>query len=115
MSTDKDMYPVDIDELLAGVPEAEHPEGIELQEYVFTNDKSNPAGVTLFRMLHESAFRNKLGIMHALHKDTHKISTLVVGVEYDEKGDIICWPIARLLTEDEQGQYLTPDGKGGYV
>lgn len=115
MDTDKDMYPVDINELLAEATPAEHPDGIELQEYVFTNDKSNPSPRHLFHLLHESAFKNKLGVMHALHKDSHKISTVIVGVDKDAEGNTICWPIARLLTEDEQGQYMTPDGQGGYV
>lgn len=115
METDKDMYPVDIDELLAEAPEAEHPQGIEIQEYVFTNDKTNPAPRRLFHMFYETVYKNKLGVMHALHKDSHKISTLLVGVDYDAEGNVICWPIARLLTEEEQGQFMTPDGNGNYV
>ena len=115
MDTDKEMFPVDVETLLDEPTPAEHPDGHELQEWVFTNDKSNPSPRHLFHLLHESAFKNKLGVMHALRKDDHKIATVIVGVDQDAEGNLICWPIARMLTEDEQGLFMTPDGKGGYV
>lgn len=104
--------------LFPEIPEAEHPEGIELEEWVFTNDKTNPALPSLFHMLYDSTYKNKLGVMHALSKSDNKIHTLIVGVELIPHGNgeaqIACWPIAKLLTEEEQGDYLTPDGHGNF-
>lgn len=104
--------------LFPEIPEAEHPEGLELQEWVFTNDKTNPALPGLFRMLHESAYKNKLGVMHAKLKGEDKVHTLIVGVELVPHGrgeaEVVCWPIAKLLTEAEQEEYMTPDGNGNF-
>lgn len=96
------------------VKEAEHPTGIEMDEWVFTNDKTNPAVRNLFHMFYESVFRNKLGIMHALDPETELVSTLIVGVEVTPDG-VITWPLAKILTEDEQVKYKSPDGQGNYV
>lgn len=96
------------------IPDAEHPGGLEMFEYAFTNDKTNPQILKLFHLLHSAAFANKIGVMHAKHLDTDTVHTLIVGVENTDDG-IITWPIAKVLTEDEQGGYLAPDGNGGYL
>lgn len=97
------------------IVEAEVPEGTEMTEWTFSNDKTNHAIRQLFHMLHQSVFVNKLGVMHAKRKDSDLIETLIVGVEVLENGSIATWPIAKLLTEEEQEQYLAPDGSGGYI
>lgn len=95
------------------VTEAEHPTGLEMAEWVFTNDKTNPAIRNLFHIFYTSVFMNKLGLMTALHEPTGVIHTLIVGV--DTKGDeVITWPLARVLTEDEQSTYKAPTGDGNY-
>lgn len=96
------------------IPEAEHPAGVEMYEYAFTNDKSNPLFLKLFHMLHNAAFANKLGVMHCKNTETDTIQTLIVGVDHTEDG-ITTWPLAKILTEEEQGIYLAPDGEGGYL
>lgn len=96
------------------IPPAEHPAGVEMYEYAFTNDKTNPMFLKLFHMLSNAAFANKLGVMHAKNIETGVIQTLIVGVEHTEDG-ITTWPLAKILTEDEQGLYLAPDGEGGYL
>lgn len=110
-NTDKDL----LAELMPEVTEVSHPDGHEMQEWVFTNDKTNPAPRGLFRMLHMSAFQNKLGIMHALDPESHKVVTLIVGVDQDDTGSVICWPLAKVLTEDEQKVFKSPDGNGNYI
>jgi len=110
--TDKELSAslIDFDE---AVPEAESPDGIELIEWIYTNDKANPAPIMLFRVLHQAAFKNKLGIMHALDKETGKIETVLVGIEHTKEGTAM-WPLAKILSEGEHERYLAPDGDGGY-
>lgn len=96
------------------IVEAETPEGAEMTEWVFTNDPSNQAIRQLFHMFVHSAFTNKLGVMHAKRKNSNIIDTVVVGIEVVD-GQIATWPIAKLLTEEEQGNYQAPDGEGGFL
>lgn len=93
---------------------AVHPAGIEMYEYAFTNDKTNPLFLKLFHMLTNAAFANKLGVMHAKNTETDTVQTLIVGVEHTADG-ITTWPLAKILTEEEQGIYLAPDGEGGWL
>lgn len=113
INTDDNVIP-----LFPEVPEAEHPEGIEIQEWIFSNDKANPALPQLFQLLYTSAFKNKLGVMHSKRKDSDVVHTLIVGVELVPHGrgeaEVVCWPIAKLLTEEEQQEYMTPDGEGNW-
>jgi hypothetical protein len=102
-----------VDAALGEVVEANAPEGMEMEEWVFTNDKTNPMVRQLFHLLYESAFKNKLGVMHAKLKDKDEVHTLIVGVEYTDEG-VITWPIAKILTEEQQSEYLAPDGNGNY-
>lgn len=95
------------------VPEVESPDGGKLIEHIYTNDKTNPAPSMVFRMFHQAAFKNKLGVMHALDKETGKVATLLVGMEYTKEGTQM-WPLAKILTEGEYDRYLAPDGDGGY-
>lgn len=96
------------------VKEAQHPDGLELDELVFVNEKENPAPRQLFHLLYESVFKNKLGIMNALNTADGRVYTLIVGVEQTEEG-VVTWPIAKLLTEYEQNLFKAPDGEGSYV
>lgn len=103
----------DILDVSQELPAVEHPTGIEMTEWVFTNDKTNPAIRNLFRMFHETVFTNKLGLMHAKVKDEDIIHTLLVGIQETPEG-VLTWPIAKILTEDEQNKYVAPNGVGGY-
>lgn len=107
----------EIDETLAladTVVEAQHPDGKEMTEWVFTNDKTNPAIRQLFHLLMNSAFFNKFGLMHAKGKDDDVVYTIIVGVQETPEGTAT-WPIAKILTEEEQGMFLAPDGHGGWI
>lgn len=104
--------------LFPEVPEAEHPAGVEMVEWIFTNDKTNEYTKLLFHGLMQGAFSNKLGIMQAKRKDSDKVETLIVGVELvDGRYDVApnCYPLAKVLTEEELNAYVTPDGNGGYL
>lgn len=96
------------------IDEMETPDGSEMAEWVFTNDRTNMATRQLFHMLYQSVFTNKLGVMHAKKTDSELIETLIVGIELTPDG-VATWPIAKLLTEEEQGMYKAPDGNGGWV
>lgn len=103
-----------IDIALGKVEEAVHPDGKEMIEWAFSNDKANVHIRQLFHMFYKSVFLNKLGVMHAKRKDSDKIETLIVGVEVTDEGTLT-WPLARILTEEEQGQYLAPNGDDSWV
>lgn len=108
-----------IDEMLElvelPVSEVEHPEGIEMTEWTFTNDKTNPMIRHMFHLLMKSAFANKIGVMHAKIKDTNEVHTVIVGVQVMPDGSVATWPIAKVFTEEEQDMYEAPDGQGNYV
>lgn len=104
-----------IKQLLPDVPPVKNPEGIELDEWVFTNDKKNPGIRQLYRMFYYSVFENKIGLMHAKVKGSDTVVTLIVGVDVDKDGNLVTWPIAKVLTEDEQNNFAAPDGHDGYV
>lgn len=96
------------------MPPIQDQNGVEMQEWVWTNDPRNPMLRQLVRMLYYSVFENKIGLMHAKVKGEDMIHTLIVGVEETPEG-IATWPIAKILTEDEQNKYLAPDGEGNYI
>lgn len=87
---------------------------VELNEYIFTNDHTNPFAQQVLHLVYESVFKNLVGIMQAKHKPTDEIHTLLVGLEQDGNGGINTYPLARILMQHEQNEYLAPDGKGGY-
>lgn len=94
--------------------EVEAPKDIQFTEWLFTNDKSNIAIRHLNRSLYNAAFNNALGFMHAMNAVTGEVETLIVGVLEDGEVRHIM-PMARVLKESEVGNYLSPDGEGGYV
>lgn len=103
-------------ELMDGkVNEAEHPGGIQMSEWCFTNDKTNPHIRQLFHMFYNSVFANKLGLMHARVKGTDEVHTILVGIEVLPDGGVITYPLARLLAPEEQTVYEAPTGNGDYI
>ena len=82
------------------VKEAQHPTGLEMQEYVFTNDKTNPAIRNLFHMFYESVFQNKLGLMTALDPITETVVTLRGRGEHPRGGQHL--PLAKILDEESR-------------
>lgn len=97
------------------IEEAVVPEGNEGEfiEWSFSNDKENAAIRQLFHMLYQSVFSNKLGVMHCKRKDSDVVETIIVGVEQTPDG-LATWPLAKLLTEEEQENYMAPDGHGNW-
>lgn len=94
--------------------QAETPPEVELVEYVFTNDKSNPFPQQILHMVYDGVFKNLIGIMEAKHESTGMVHTLLVGLEKGEDGQVNTYPLARILSLEEQTEYLAPDGKGGF-
>lgn len=97
------------------ITETEHPAGIEMNEWVFTNDKTNPFVRQQFHMLMNAAFSNQLGVMHAKVRDTDEIKTILVWVTTREEGGVVTYPIATFINPDDAPQFLAPDGSGGYI
>ena len=65
-------------------------------------------------MFYQGAFDNTIGIMDSFNLTTEEVETILVGVQADENGKPVCFPLAKLLKAEEVPQYLSPDGKGGY-
>lgn len=112
---------VDVTEFMTSVAdgkikEADVPEEMaqSMVEWTFSNDKSNQAIRQLFHLLYDGVFKNKIGVMHSLNRDTNLVETLIVGIDATD-GNVAAWPIAKLLTEEEQGKYASPDGNGSFV
>jgi hypothetical protein len=104
----------DVIPALPDIAEAEHPAGIEMTEWTFSNDKSNMAIRQLFHGFYNGVFANKLGLMHALNTETENVETIIVGVENGPDG-VKLFPLAKVLDGDELSIYKAPDGNGGFV
>lgn len=82
--------------------------------YKFTNAEEASHLDNLLAMFYQGVFDNRIGIMDSHNIETGEIETILVGVEADENGKPVCYPLAKLLKAEEVPQYLSPDGKGGY-
>lgn len=88
----------------------------EFSEWIFTNDKLNPAIRVLNKGLYQGVFDNRVGMMHAKNKNTGEIETVIVGVVRNpDDGSVILLPMAVVLTEANVNDYLAPDGYGGFL
>lgn len=101
---DKDIIPV-----VPDIAKAEHPNGIEMTEWVFSDDAKNPAPFMLFHAFYDGVFANKIGIMQATHTETGEKAMLIVGVEVTEEGTAL-YPLARILESEEVLKYEGPSG-----
>lgn len=89
---------------------------VELVEWVFSADKHNPFPAQLLHLFYEITASNKLGIMQAKNTETGNIEAILVGVDKDEEGTLVTYPLARLLEEKElSGKYLPPRGDCTFV
>ena len=89
---------------------------VELIEWVFSADTKNPFPSQLLHMFYEITASNKLGIMQAKHKDSGEVHAILVGVDKNEEGELVTYPLARLLEQKElDGVYLAPKGDGTFV
>lgn len=82
--------------------------------YKFTNSGESPHLDSLLAMFYQGAYDNTIGIMDAYNLNTEEVETILVGVQVDENGKPVCFPLAKLLKAEEVPQYLSPDGKGSY-
>ena len=82
--------------------------------YKFTTAAASHYLDSILAMLYQRDFDNTIGIMDSFNLDTDEVETILVGVQADENGKPVCFPLAKLLKAEEVPQYLSPDGKGGY-
>lgn len=103
--------------LIPEINEAEHPAGIEMVEWVFTNDKTNEYPRMLFHGLYQGAFANKLGIIQTKAAETDEVHTLICGIELvPDQAFPNIYPLAKVLTAEELDRYKQfPDGNGNYI
>lgn len=80
----------------------------------FTNHENSPHLDQLIQMFYHGTATESIGIMQALNKNTNKEELVLVGVRMLD--DIpSCYPLAKILTEEEASVYLSPDGVGGFI
>ena len=101
-------------ELSPATTETPEPAVKEMVLYKFSNKAETPYLDSLFAMFHHGAFTNSIGIMEAWNLETEREETILVGVEIDPDGKPDCYPIAKVLRAEDIGNYLAPNGKGGY-
>lgn len=82
--------------------------------YKFTNEQESPYLDNLLAMFYQGAYDNQLGIMQAFNIETEEQELILVGVDADENGKPVCYPIAKILAAEDVKNYLSPDGKGGW-
>lgn len=90
-------------------------EGLQFNEYIFTNDKTNPYLQQILHAFYDGVLNNRLGVMHAKVAGTDTIATLLVGLVPSSDGTTGCYPLARILNDADTNEYLPPDGNGGWV
>lgn len=93
----------------------ERMKGVQVIEWVFTNDKENPYPQQILHAFYDGVFKNRVGVMHAKVRGSEDIHTLLVGVEVHDDGNVACYPLAKILAADEHDQYVAPDGNGGWL
>lgn len=102
------MEDMDIIPVVPDIGKAEHPNGIEMTEWIFTDDPKNPAPYMLFHAFYDGVFANKIGIMMGKDVDGNE-ATLIVGVEITDQGTAV-YPLARILETHEVSKYRGPEG-----
>lgn len=111
--TDVDVSLKDIEQAAQMV--AEGPADTQFNLNVFTNDPTNPIAIKQLEMLYRAVLSSRVGLMHAKNTVTGKVETILVGLEKDPVEGLLTYPIARLLTEEDQNVYQPPDGHGNYI
>ena len=86
----------------------------DMVPHVYSNDPYNPVPYGLLDILYRQVFENRVGIMHAKDATTGDIVPVICFVGDRDNEDVALFPIARMLTEDEVGNYLAPVGDGEY-
>jgi hypothetical protein len=90
------------------------PEVLKPTLYKFTNKAEAPHLDNLLAMFYQGVYDNTIGIMDSWNLTTEQEEMILVGVEADENGKAVCFPLARLLRAEEVPNFLAPDGKGEY-
>lgn len=82
--------------------------------FKYTNKSDSPYLDSLLMMFYQGCADNRVGIMEAHNLETSEVEMILVGVELGEDGKTDCYPLARMLRAEEVGNFLAPDGKGGF-
>lgn len=82
--------------------------------FKYTNKPDSPYLDSLLMMFYQGCADNRVGIMEAHNLETSEIEMILVGVELGPDGKTDCYPLARMLRAEEVGNFLAPDGVGGF-
>lgn len=95
-------------------PETETQAEREVVMYTFTNKANTAPLESILAMFYTGTDTNTVGIMEAFNLATEEEELVLVGVQADENGKPMCFPLAKVLRAEDVSNYLSPDGKGGY-
>lgn len=82
--------------------------------YKFTNKEESPQLDNILAMFYTGVNDNTIGIMESWDLENEREALILVGIEVDENGKPVCFPLAQILRAEDVGSFLSPDGKGGY-
>lgn len=82
--------------------------------YKFTNYAESPELDDILAMFYTGIATNTVGIMQAMNMEKGEQELVLVGISLDEDGKPDCFPLAVCLRAEDVGNYLAPDGKGGF-
>lgn len=82
--------------------------------HVFSNVANDAPALSMLMMFADGVFKNKVGLMRAKHAETGEETLILVGIETQEDGSSLTYPLARVMTAEEATFYHSPDGLGGF-
>lgn len=82
--------------------------------YKFTNREESPHLDNILAMFYTGCNENTVGIMESWDLELEEEALILVGVQADENGKPVCFPLAKVLKAEDVRNYLSPNGKGGY-
>lgn len=88
------------------------PVQVDVVLHVLAND-TPPMAEELLKTLYNATFKNQIGLMYAKNSETDKVEGILVGLQVDGE-NFHCFPLAKMLTQDEAAVYLAPDRNGGW-
>lgn len=92
----------------------ETPETKTLTLYKFTNQSNSQYLDQILEIFYRGVDSNTIGVMTAYNTKTEKEEVLLVGIQLDADNKPECFPLAKVLRNEEVLDYLAPNGKGGY-
>lgn len=82
--------------------------------YKFTNREESGYLDNILAMFYAGTGENTIGIMESWDLAGEEEALILVGVQADENGKPVCFPLAKVLKAEDVPNFLAPDGHGNY-